>query len=419
MKFSPSKMRNNHSRHSQNSKKVIGIIGHWSHLFGVGSATREMAIKIEGDRFEVKKHEFEYFAEIVKSPNDKVFNSFIGDQVLLISALSGIESKKLPQFNNHKKKPNYVAYWWWETEEIPEYFLRKAEFFDQIWAPTTFIFNNLKRALGNKVVLAPLVFSPNEETEGFVRTDFQLPENLPVFLVKFDFYSSIDRKNPYAAIQAYKKAFRSDSEAFLLIKTINGEFNSHLLDELNLSVDDRKDIRVWDKNLSNALNNDLMKCVSAYVSLHRSEGLGLNILEAMQVKVPVIVTAYGGNMDFCNNRNSYLIPFELIPIEDRSYLYPPLGSWAQADVDAAALAMKSIAQSDEVVETKKDQAFIAVESLSKNNNFPLFVERVLADLTLENNQKQLNRSSLEYPANGLSKSLKNFFVKSRDYLKIK
>ena len=367
----------------------------------------------------IKKYDFEYFKEIVKTNNDKVFKRFIGDQVLLISALAAIHSMKLPQFKNHEKNPNYITYWWWETEEIPEYFLRKAEFFDQIWAPTTFIFNNLQRVFGNKVVLAPLLFSPNEETEKFVRTDFQLPDNLPVFLVKFDFYSSIDRKNPYAAIEAYKKAFKSDTEAYLLIKTINGEFNSHLLDQLILSVEDRQDIRVWDKNLSSALNNDLMKCVSAFVSLHRSEGLGLNILEAMHVKVPVIVTAYGGNMDFCNHRNSFLIPFELVPVEDRSYLYPPLGCWAEADVDAAALAMTSIALSEEVVETKKEEALITVENLIKNNKFPLFIEKILVDLTFRNKQNQVGKHSLEYLLKKLSKIQRNLVVKSRDYLKIK
>lgn len=419
MKFGLSGIIYSYSKNSQKSKKVIGIIGHWSHSFGIGSATREMAKRIEGNRFEVKKYDFEYFKEIVKTTNDKVFKRFIGDHVLLISALPAVHSMKLPQFEDHEKNPNYITYWWWETEEIPEYFLRKAEFFDQIWAPTTFIFNNLQRVFGNKVVQAPLLFSPNEETEEFVRTDFQLPENLPVFLVKFDFYSSVDRKNPYAAIEAYKKAFKSDSEAYLLIKTINGESNSHLLDELILSVEDRQDIRVWDKNLSNALNNDLMKCVSAYVSLHRSEGLGLNILEAMQVKVPVIVTAYGGNMDFCNYVNSFLIPFELVPVEDRSYLYPPLGCWAEADVDAAALAMTSIAQSEEVVETKKEEAFITVENLNRNNKFPLFIEKILADLTLKNKQDQVDKSSREYLLKKLSKIQKNLAVKSRDYLKLK
>jgi hypothetical protein len=139
----------------------------------------------------------------------------------------------------------------------------------------------------------------------------------------------------------------------------------------------------------------------------------------MQVKVPVIVTAYGGNMDFCNYGNSFLIPFELVPVEDRSYLYPPLGCWAEADVDAAALAMTSIAQSEEVVETKKEEALITVENLIKNNKFPLFIEKILADLTLRNKQDQVDTYSLEYLLKKLSKKQRNLVVKSRDYLKIK
>jgi hypothetical protein len=114
MKFGLSGIKHNYSKNSQNSKKVIGIIGHWSHSFGIGSATREMATRIEGNRFEVKKYDFEYFKEIVKTTNDKVFKRFIGEQVLLISALAAIHSMKLPQFKNHEKNPNYITYWWWE-----------------------------------------------------------------------------------------------------------------------------------------------------------------------------------------------------------------------------------------------------------------------------------------------------------------
>ena len=67
-----------------------------------------------------------------------------------------------------------------------------------------------------------------------------------------------------------------------MIKTVNGEYNLHSLEELISIVEDRSDIRVWDEKLTRAINNDLMKCVTGYLSLHRAEGLGLNLLEAMQ-----------------------------------------------------------------------------------------------------------------------------------------
>ena len=400
-------------------KKNIGIVGHWTHAFGVGSATREMGRKVEGELFNVSKYDYEYFKEIIKTKSSRDDDHILSQDVLLISALSCIHSLRLPQFENPEMKPTYVAYWWWETEEIPEYFLKKADFFDEIWAPTMFIYKNLAKVLGDKIVLAPFLAPFNDESEGLSRTDFQLPENLPVFLVKFDFLSSIDRKNPYAAIQAFRKAFKSETEAYLLIKTVNGEFASHLLDELISSVKDRSDIRVWNKNLDNAMNNDLMKCVSGYVSLHRSEGLGLNILEAMQVKVPVIVTAYGGNMDFCHEGNSFLIPHKLIPVEDRSYIYPPLGFWAEPEINYAVNAFISIAQNDYAAYSRKNEAFNMIEILKDNQDFQLFVSKRIRELNSRRNLVSKTKNLYPLHIKTLPDFIKKIVLTSRGYLKIK
>lgn len=400
-------------------KKNIGIVGHWTHAYGVGAATREMGLKIEGKLFNVTKYDYEYFKEIIKSTSTMDQDHALSREELLISALSCIHSLSLPQSKNPKIKPNYVAYWWWETESIPEYFLEKAKFFDEIWAPTTFIYDNLANALGDKIILAPFLAPFNDESEGLSRTDFQLPENVPVFLVKFDFFSSIDRKNPYSAIQAFKKAFKSETEAYLLIKTVNGESVPHLLDELILSVKDRSDIRVWNKNLSNAANNDLMKCVSGYVSLHRSEGLGLNILEAIHVKVPVIVTAYGGNMDFCDESNSFLIPYKLIPVEDRSYLYPPIGVWADPDVEVAAEAFTKIVQNDYIIYSQINEAFNKVEILKNNQDFQLFVAKRVQELNSRRIQRSNTKKFFNLVLNLPLNFMRKMVIKSRGFLKIK
>lgn len=400
-------------------KKNIGIVGHWTHAYGVGAATREMGLNIEGKLFNVTKYDYEYFKEIIKSTSTMDQYHALSREKLLISALSCIHSLSLPQSKNPKIKPNYVAYWWWETESIPEYFLEKAKFFDEIWAPTTFIYDNLAKVLGDKIILAPFLAPFNDESEGLSRTDFQLPENVPVFLVKFDFFSSIDRKNPYSAIQAFKKAFKSETKAYLLIKTVNGESVPHLLDELILSVKDRSDIRVWNKNLSNAANNDLMKCVSGYVSLHRSEGLGLNILEAIHVKVPVIVTAYGGNMDFCDESNSFLIPYKLIPVEDRSYLYPPIGVWADPDVEVAAEAFTKIVQNDYIIYSRINEAFNKVEILKNNQDFQLFVAKRVQELNSRRIQRSNTKKFFNLVLNLPLNFMRKMVIKSRGFLKLK
>jgi glycosyltransferase involved in cell wall biosynthesis len=395
--------------------KNIGIIGYQNHAFGIGSATKDMSICLEEQSFGVEKFVYEEFKEIVRLKDLKNHKLPSGELDLLISAVTTIHATKLPQSSFNEIAPPYIAYWWWELEELPEYFLKNAEFFDEIWAPTTFIYNNLKKALGAKVALAPLILRFNWETEGFTRTDFQLPEDVPIFLVRFDFNSTIDRKNPYAAIDAFKNAFGSQTEAYLLIKTVNGENNLHLLEELISIVEDRSDIRVWDKKLTRAINNDLMKCVTGYLSLHRAEGLGLNILEAMQAKVPVVTTGYGGNMDFCTNENSFLISFKLVPVEDRSYLYPPLGVWAEPEIEDAAKAIRSIVNGGEEIKQKIDAGWEKVNTINKSKDFAGFVEKKIEEHKNKKRYSQ-NNESMHKKSNSYAKSL---IVKSRNYLKLK
>ena len=395
--------------------KNIGIIGYQNHVFGIGSATKDMSICLEEQSFGVEKFVYEEFKELVRLKDLKNHKLLSGELDLLISAVTTIDATQLPQSSFNEIAPPYIAYWWWELEDLPEYFLKNAEFFDEIWAPTTFIYNNLKKALGTKVALAPLTLRLNWETQGFTRTDFQLPEDVPIFLVRFDFNSTIDRKNPYAAIDAFKNAFGSQTEAFLLIKTVNGENNLHLLKELISIVEDRSDIRVWDEKLTRAINNDLMKCVTGYLSLHRAEGLGLNILEAMQAKVPVVTTGYGGNMDFCTNENSFLISFKLVPVEDRSYLYPPLGVWAEPEIEEAARAIRSIVNRGEEIKQKIEAGWEKVNAINKSKDFAGFVEKKVEEHKIKKRYSQINEP-IPIKSNSFAKSL---IVKSRNYLKLK
>lgn len=395
--------------------KNIGLIGYQNHAFGIGSATGDMSTCLEEQSFKVEKYAYEDFKEIDSIKDLNNHKQTTDEFDLFINSVTAIHATKLPQSSSNETAPPYVAYWWWELEELPEYFSKNAELFDEIWAPTTFIYDNLKKVIGDKVALAPLTLRLNWESEGFTRTDFQIPEDVPVFLVRFDFNSTIDRKNPYAAIEAFKNAFKSQTEAYLLIKTVNGEYNLHSLEELISIVEDRSDIRVWDEKLTRAINNDLMKCVTGYLSLHRAEGLGLNLLEAMQAKVPVITTGYGGNMDFCTNENSFLIPFKLVPVEDRSYLYPPLGVWAEPEIEEAARAIHSIVKGGIEIKQKTDAGWEKVNTLNKSKDFAQFVEKKIEELRI-NKQNSRNKETVNLKINSKFKSL---FIKSRNYLRLK
>lgn len=79
------------------------------------------------------------------------------------------------------------------------------------------------------------------------------------------------------------------------------------------------------------------------VSLHRSEGFGLAIAEAMCHGLPVIATDWSGNVDFVTAQTGIPVPFRLVAAEDPqgTYHHPDM-NWAEADVEAAALALRRL-----------------------------------------------------------------------------
>ena len=128
-----------------------------------------------------------------------------------------------------------------------------------------------------------------------------------LFLFVFDFFSILERKNPLGLIDAFTRAFRPDEGPTLVIKTINGERRLTDLERLRAAAAGRRDILIVDEYYSAEQKNALMGLCDCYVSLHRSEGLGLTMAEAMALGKPVIATGYSGNLDFMTPENSYLV----------------------------------------------------------------------------------------------------------------
>ncbi|MCZ0903745.1 glycosyltransferase, partial [Microcoleus sp. HI-ES] len=163
-----------------------------------------------------------------------------------------------------------------------------------------------------------------------------------IFLFVFDFSSHIQRKNTLATIQAFKQAFGEDTRLLLIIKSSNS--NKHLEQQklLMSAIANCSNIKHLDGYLSkNKLNGLLYNC-DCYVSLHRCEGFGLTMAEAMFYGKPVIATGYSSNTEFMNVGNSYLVKYKLIPIEQDCGPYKKGNVWAEADVEHAADLMRYV-----------------------------------------------------------------------------
>jgi glycosyltransferase involved in cell wall biosynthesis len=179
-----------------------------------------------------------------------------------------------------------------------------------------------------------------------IDSDFSLQtlglESRFTFLFTFDFGSVVKRKNPGAVIAAFKRAFKENEGPQLIVKSINGRIRQKEYEALLWSCDDRKDIFLIDEYFDNDKNAALIATCDCYVSLHRSEGLGLTLAEAMLLEKPVIATNYSGNLDFMNTETSFLVPWEYTEVGQDAAAYPSHAKWAEPNIDAASEYMRYV-----------------------------------------------------------------------------
>jgi glycosyltransferase involved in cell wall biosynthesis len=163
-----------------------------------------------------------------------------------------------------------------------------------------------------------------------------------MFLFTFDFMSVMKRKNPLGLIEAFKKAFAPGEGPMLVLKSINGETRPASFASLRLAAEGRDDIVIMDKYLDSRHAAALMNLCDCYVSLHRSEGLGLTIAEAMLLGKPVIATDYSGNLDFMKSDTSYLVPWTRVRVGEGAEAYDSDALWAEPNLDSAAKIMRHV-----------------------------------------------------------------------------
>jgi glycosyltransferase involved in cell wall biosynthesis len=120
-----------------------------------------------------------------------------------------------------------------------------------------------------------------------------LPDDRFLFLFNFDFLSVFERKNPLALVRAFAHAFEPESGPMLVIKTINGHLRLSDLERLRA----RSAIgqtSAWSTATTRRRRRTRSSGGATATSLHRSEGLGLTMAEAMAAGKPVIATGYSG-----------------------------------------------------------------------------------------------------------------------------
>jgi glycosyltransferase involved in cell wall biosynthesis len=236
-----------------------------------------------------------------------------------------------------------IGRWAWEIDEVPYSWRFAARWLDEIWVISDFVADRLRASVGAPVVVLPLPIGADPLVGSLDRARFGIADDTFMFLFTFDYHSTLARKNPVAVIAAYRCAFGPGDGAALLIKSVNAASCPSDRAALALAVEGRDDIRLVDAALSARDKDALLAGCDCYVSLHRSEGFGIAMAEAIAYERPVIATGYGGNLEYMSGRDALLVSHRPVAVGDGAGPYAAAATWAEPDVAHAAALMRQLA----------------------------------------------------------------------------
>jgi glycosyltransferase involved in cell wall biosynthesis len=255
-----------------------------------------------------------------------------------------------------------IGAWAWELPRFPEKWYDRFAYYDEIWVTTAFIANTLAPVSPVPVVRIPPVLTPatRASREGGRRRLGASSEEF-VYLFVFDFHSHLERKNPLALIDAFKMAFRPSEPVRLVIKCVNADSDPEGFATLNARAQGHS-IEIHAGYWPAQQLRDLMAACDAYVSLHRSEGTGLTITDAMALGKPVIATSWSGNMDFMDISNSFPVRYELVELQENVGPYRAGEVWADPSVEHAAEQMRLVFEDREAARVRGQAARREIET---------------------------------------------------------
>jgi glycosyltransferase involved in cell wall biosynthesis len=218
------------------------------------------------------------------------------------------------------------------------------DYFDEIWCPSNFVTEAVSLKAPFSVITMPhsIGFTRPAATTVMLRRQFGLPLDRFLFLCLFDLNSYTARKNPRAAIEAFRKSGLAGGSAALVIKVHNAEANQEDFAALNEAVRDLPGTVVIGHTLSRTDVYGLEAACDCFVSLHRSEGFGFAVAECMYLGKPVIATGWSAPAEYLDCHNGYPVNFDLVKLTENHGPYTKGSSWADPDIENAAAIMAQV-----------------------------------------------------------------------------
>lgn len=355
----------------------VNVVGYFRSEVGTGEAARQMVAALDAVEMPVLPI---HGQTIPLSRQGHAYETATPEQAVFPVNLICMNADMLPEFARQAGAEFFddrysIGVWFWEVERFPERWRDSFSLLEEVWAPTAHIARALAPLASVPVETVRLPVAPPPAAATSSRAALGLPEDRFVFLFSFDYLSVAERKNALGAIAAFATAFDGSEAAELVVKCINSDHAPEYHARVRAAVDAHPGVRLIDGYLAPADNAGLLAACDSYVSLHRAEGFGLGMAEAMWHGKPVIATGYSGNLDFMNEGNSLLVEHALVPIGPGFAPYPADGVWAQPSVEHAAEQMRHVFEDREFA-ARIGRA--AAEQIRLSHS-PAAVGRILAD----------------------------------------
>jgi glycosyltransferase involved in cell wall biosynthesis len=325
----------------------VNVLGFLRAEFGIGEATRLLATGLEAVdvpvlRWPCGESLLDTFDHEGASAEPRALREpDVDPHMFNVIGMNGPELAEARKEFEPFRDRYTIGSWWWEVHDaLPDDWLLGCTQVDEVWTASDHIARGLEPFVPVPVTTVKLPIVP-PAAKSVPRAELGLPDG-HLFLFTFDFFSSLERKNPIGVVRAFRRAFPAGSGAKLVLKSINGHRRKTKRELMRGAIGGHPDITLIDGLLPKDRMNAMVAACDCYVSLHRAEGFGIPLAQAMSLGKPAIATGYSGNLEFMRASNSYLVDATLTQIGDETGEYPTGGTWAEPDVDHAAALMRRV-----------------------------------------------------------------------------
>lgn len=345
------------------SNNGFHLIGYFDSVAGTAMVARSFCNVLNSTGIPYSDTVLKDAATAINDTQNNVYHLYHTDKPMyknMIYFINADSMHGIKQYYPHFFEDTYnIGVWWWEFDDY--FFFDDAfSYVDEVVVMSDFVKSAVAKVKPERVRITKMTypFIPDWQLVADrknIRRKYNLQEQEFAFFFNFDYMSSFERKNPIGVLNAFSQFARNRVDVKLVLKTVNCNTDS---DNKKLIEDFVQQNSLQDKIvfINDTLTRDemitIINAMDCYISLHRSEGLGVGMMEAMYLGLPVIATAYGGNMDFMNDENAFLVPYSKVAVKNDFGPYKAGWMWAEPDIDIAKKYMEDVYNNHDLAKEK-------------------------------------------------------------------